>query len=369
MAELDGSDRDAMPGRRRKRASPFGEPSTRTYKLVTIWTGAAGGLALVSVITFAYQAENHASVFAIGTVVAAAAAFTGALFGFIFGVPRVLASDQPRGQGSTHGGSAPIVANTNLEQISDWLTKILVGVGLTQFAPIAKAANRLFVGLAPAFGSKEVGTAFAGGLILYMVTVGFATGWLFTRLFLGRAMAAADRGATALEYMDLAERAERAGDEDAARTYRSQARDVLETTGRYNETDRESLPTPRFHVYEDDVMSALRRLNLSVEREPRQGPIDATVANPDQPGKQANVIVKYRREGPFTTGDLRAVGQQLEFAPVRGGILVVTNAGLTDEVERQISGTPVGPRYYSVVTWNDERDDSHLAEAITRTAR
>jgi hypothetical protein len=184
-------------------------------------------------IAFAYQAKNPAGVFATATVVAAAAGFTGALFGFIFGVPRVLSSDQPRGGGAALGRSTRIGANTNLEQISDWLTKILVGVGLTQFGPIAAAAGRLFASLAPSFGgSKEAGTAFVGGLIIYMATCGFASGWLFTRLFLGGAMATADLAAAVdlvRDSLEKAEEADQAGDEDAARAYRSQARDVLET--------------------------------------------------------------------------------------------------------------------------------------------
>jgi hypothetical protein len=206
---------------------------------VTIWTAAASSLALASVAVFASQAEKPFQVLGTGAVVAAAAAFTGALFGFIFGVPRVLASDRPQGGSSLlYGGSAPIVANTNLEQISDWLTKILVGVGLTQFALIAKAASRLFTGLAPSFGGGEVGAAFAGALILYMITFGFSTGWLFTRLFLGRAMTAADRGAAALDLMERAEQAEQAGDNDAARTYRLQARDVLGQTAGFAYADK-----------------------------------------------------------------------------------------------------------------------------------
>jgi hypothetical protein len=260
------------------------------------------------------------------------------------------------------------VANTNLEQISDWLTKILVGVGLTQFVPIVKAAGQLFTGLAPSFGGGEVGAAFAGGLVLYMVTYGFATGWLFTRLFLGRAMAAADRGAAALDLMEMAERAEQAGDEEAARTFRSQARDVLETTTRFT-GDLESAPARRPHVYEDDVMAAFRRLNHRVERDPRNSPIDAVVVNPNQPARHANVVVKYRRDGPFTTGDLRGVRQQLALEPISGGILIVTNASLTEEIEHQSTDTADDQHPHTVVTWNDERDDSRLAEAVRRVAR
>jgi len=62
----------------------------------------------------------------------------GVLFGFIFGIPRSLASPAAAvAQQAAMGGERDpsqlnVLANTNLEQISDWLTKVLVGVGLTQ---------------------------------------------------------------------------------------------------------------------------------------------------------------------------------------------------------------------------------------------
>jgi hypothetical protein len=230
MAET--GDRETHPDfdqKRKERLGPSSAPWVRTYRLVTIWTAVAAALTLIATGAFASQVDQGLRVFATGVVVAAAAAFSGAVIGFIFGVPRVLTSDRPQERGSSvRRGHSPIVGNTNLEQISDWLTKILVGVGLTQFAAIGRAADSLFSGLAPAFGGGDSGKAFVGGLVLYMVTLGFADGWVYTRLFLGGAMATADRGAAALDLMDQAERAEGADDEERARSYRRQARDVLD---------------------------------------------------------------------------------------------------------------------------------------------
>jgi len=355
-------------GRRKDRA-PLPEPSARTYRVVTIWAGVAAGLALVAVSTFAVQAKSF-SVLATGAVVAAAAGFTGALVGFIFGVPRVLASDQPRVRGSAPGSIAPIGANTNLEQISDWLTKILVGIGLTQFGPIGRAAGQLFAALAPAFTGanvgKDVGAVFAGGLVLYMVTCGFATGWLFTRLFLGKAMATADRAAAAAELMDKAEQAEQAGDEETARAYRSQARETLEPSEAASGVPAEAglSPAHRALMYEDEVLDALRRLGFSVERDPRDGPIDLRVAAPDDPARQADVVVRYRPQGSFTTGDLRRMRGQFAFQPLSRGLLVVTNTPLTKEVERQNSEITGDPRRVVAVTWTGEDDDQSLVKVI-----
>src|SRR4051812_30659866 len=60
---------------------------------------------------------NFQSVFGVGLMVGAASTLVGAIIGFLFGLPRVVElSDTP----------AFMTSSTNLEQISDWLTKILV---------------------------------------------------------------------------------------------------------------------------------------------------------------------------------------------------------------------------------------------------
>jgi hypothetical protein len=70
---------------------------------------------------------------------------SGALVGFLFGIPRVLQGDNPAPANTTPGSPpnqppAPQTysqrVNTNLEQISDWLTKIIVGLGLVELRNI-----------------------------------------------------------------------------------------------------------------------------------------------------------------------------------------------------------------------------------------
>src|ERR1043165_5817945 len=67
----------------------------------------------------------------IATLWALAVMACGALTGFLFGIPRVLQTPDPvsiqGGEKETRAVSQPIYrmqVNTNLEQISDWLTKI-----------------------------------------------------------------------------------------------------------------------------------------------------------------------------------------------------------------------------------------------------
>jgi MFS family permease len=81
------------------------------------------------------------SVASMGLISAGAAWLTGAFLGFLFGIPHTRQA-QVESSSSTSGGTheavsqsqqgSPYEPNTSLEQISDWLTKIIVGVSLTQ---------------------------------------------------------------------------------------------------------------------------------------------------------------------------------------------------------------------------------------------
>src|SRR4029077_17521561 len=70
-----------------------------------------------------------------GAFLAGAATAAGSLVGFLFGVPRAAQqlTQEPTGTGQKRN---PYLPNTNLEQISDWLTKIIVGVGLVEIRAV-----------------------------------------------------------------------------------------------------------------------------------------------------------------------------------------------------------------------------------------
>jgi hypothetical protein len=89
--------------------------------------------------------------------------------GFLFGVPRTASDDK--------------TTNTNLEQISDWLTKVLVGVGLTQLQKIPAQLGLLSNYIAKDYGASG-SSVFALSMVLYFSAIGFLTGYLLTRLAL-----------------------------------------------------------------------------------------------------------------------------------------------------------------------------------------
>ena len=97
---------------------------------------------------------------------------TGAFLGFLFGVPRI----NPNAKESAY-----LIPNTNIETISDWLTKIIVGVGLINFKAIGAFLKSTSEELA---ASLTTSTAFATALILYFFVAGLIQGYLLTRMFL-----------------------------------------------------------------------------------------------------------------------------------------------------------------------------------------
>jgi len=153
-------------------------------------------------ITLVYLEERTGKPFT--AILWALACFTiGAIIGFLFGIPRVLQQDgAPAANPSTAGGhpsSAEVLTynlkvNTNLEQISDWLTKIFVGLGLIQLQRVPEHLNRAstFVASGLTSGSKF----FAASLIIYFTILGFLGFYLITRLYIAGALSRADQEAS-----------------------------------------------------------------------------------------------------------------------------------------------------------------------------
>ena len=126
----------------------------------------------------------------------------GGLLGFLFGIPKALQlregpeAARQKDQEDDKGNRPAYRANTNLEEVSDWLTKILVGVGLTQLNAIPRkvVAFGAYFG-APLGADAVTGERFAAAVLLYFSVTGFLLGYLWTRLFLGSALARADEDA------------------------------------------------------------------------------------------------------------------------------------------------------------------------------
>jgi hypothetical protein len=128
------------------------------------------GVGVAAILLFPIQASSLAQYFSVlttGVLFAGAFLALGSLAGFLFGIPY---ANQQQNTGQQVEGETAVMAeptrqadernlrlyrpNTNLEQISDWLTKILVGVGLVQLTQVPDAPRSAVT--TPALGTWSV---------------------------------------------------------------------------------------------------------------------------------------------------------------------------------------------------------------------
>ncbi|SOB82682.1 hypothetical protein [Streptomyces sp. 1331.2] len=197
---------------------PGSGPTVRTAQ----WgaAGVAAGTGLVGLLLFALGRDQAWQALGGGLVIAGASTVLGGGLGFLFGVPRVRG-----GSGEPQGSYAP---NTNLEQVSDWLTKVLLGVGLTQIGSLGERLHELGAALAPVLGGGEAAVPFAAALVLYFLVFGFLAGWLVTRLALPRVLNDADQ---ALDLFLAGQDRDRHGDRVGADDLRVRAMQQLGILG------------------------------------------------------------------------------------------------------------------------------------------
>ena len=175
------------------------------YRRASGVVGRAQLLGIVALLLFAVQAGTFVtflSVFGVGLMIGVSAFAVGGLVGFVFGIPRSLqeplatpstpAPDPAEPGAEVASQRARYAGNTSLEQISDWLTKILVGVGLTQLANIPSALSSLGETFAPALGGFAASPVVGPLEVVFFGTGGFFLGYLWTRLRLGPLLAASD---------------------------------------------------------------------------------------------------------------------------------------------------------------------------------
>lgn len=91
-------------------------------------------LYLVSGVASLVDAAHKGSAYRIVALWAMAYCVGGFLIGFLFGIPKVLQANET----VAARANPQYRVNKNLEQISDWLTKIIVGLGLVQLRSVPR---------------------------------------------------------------------------------------------------------------------------------------------------------------------------------------------------------------------------------------
>lgn len=163
---------------------------------------------LVAVVVYGLGITGpHLQFIAVGLVTAGAALLTGAFFGFLFGVPRVvsagnarveydakkLATGDPAANGAT--AKAPFWApSSNLAEVSDWLTKLLLGAGLvslTQLSgPLSGFVRNIADGLDNQTNGEPSGAAMvmAGSILALFAVLGFLMGYVLATIWYTHAL-------------------------------------------------------------------------------------------------------------------------------------------------------------------------------------
>jgi hypothetical protein len=164
--------------------------------------GATALLGVVGALIYSLAAKastgERASAFGGAILISGAFALVGAVIGFVFAIPRSRqdgSSVAPAASGQPVGAPRRLsdyAANTNLEQISDWLTKILIGLGLVEFDAIVVRFGRAADVLHPLLGPEAAARAMALVLMSYFLAWGFFLAYLSTRLWLPKALSRAE---------------------------------------------------------------------------------------------------------------------------------------------------------------------------------
>jgi hypothetical protein len=135
-----------------------------------------------------------------GMLVAVGSLMAGGLVGFLFGVPKSADGQKRPLQSQTRNApqegdnssqlttTVGIRRNTNIEEISDWLTKIIVGLGIYELKKLPELVTRLARFLSPGFADVPGADALAIILVVSFGATGFLLGFILTVLFLTRAI-------------------------------------------------------------------------------------------------------------------------------------------------------------------------------------
>ncbi len=181
--------------------------AARELRLHRGWRATLTVAILAGFTTVAIFAGSHANAtYGVSLLLAGACLLSGGLVGFLFGIPKSLQGRGQRDPGPPKTPSAPDAspgaeeeqsrptygANTNLEEVSDWLTKIIVGVGLTQLVNMPAKVVGFGQFFSGQLGGGDLGARFAIAILMYFSVSGFLFGYLWTRLFLGSALVEAD---------------------------------------------------------------------------------------------------------------------------------------------------------------------------------
>ena len=159
--------------------------NNRIWWIIKILTFAGAGM--LALVSFHGDLRYYLATLGTALLMGGACFCMGALAGFLFGIPRIMESRSSHEPLKSAKGE--VLHNDNLVQISDWLTKIIVGVGLTQINKIPEYLDKLGEYLGPSFMARGLtvvdnsSKTIAICVVLYFLIMGFIACYLWTRFY------------------------------------------------------------------------------------------------------------------------------------------------------------------------------------------
>jgi hypothetical protein len=152
---------------------------TEDFGLMTIKVIMGVGMLVMIIAAIIVKPNGFLPVLGLSSAIALAASLVGGFLGFLFGIPR--------SSNGLDSKKTPFGYNTNLEQVSDWLTKIIVGVSLTQIPAITTKLHNLNHAVATGFANYiayNYAYPYSGAVMVFYGVSGFLFVYLWCVLYL-----------------------------------------------------------------------------------------------------------------------------------------------------------------------------------------
>jgi len=274
-------------------------------------------------------------IFGANLLVAVAAAAAGAVFGFIFGIPRTLnpadraavAAAASQDGAATH---AVMTANTNLERISDWLTTLLIGATLVQIKDIAAWVGALGKDLLK--NGTIANDALVPVIVILFFSLSFLGVYLITRLYLTSAFmqmlgmltgSAAPEGsadgaqATASHPANVSIATAELSGKLTAALHSDKAEDLAAARTVFDNAKRDVVDRddPALNANLATVLMKLLKSGAAPDRQQAVSDLKAALERAKKSPEQSDALRKGLEDGSLTTGDPQLDGgikEQLE---------------------------------------------------------
>ena len=158
----------------------------KTFAIIIMAVG------LVFQLTYGFSSGTQpGSSISILFLISVAMASPGGILGLIFGIPRQLPAPDNDSNATRQSlaaepsGHVRMAFNTNLQDVSDWVTKLIVGISLVELTNILSFFHRNVTAISQETGMQK---AVIASVILYYLVVGFIMTYYWTQTNLWREM-------------------------------------------------------------------------------------------------------------------------------------------------------------------------------------